>query len=194
MIDRSNWRHAKTKYPMKLILTILNFQGQFKGQRYTGTSYWLNFDGHFECHFWREKVTTCFSLFPDSAYIEGPICKYLVLLSRSIHWIWDTKKSKLIQLGVPVDLELMLNKSKLSKSNLWGILSWQALQFDVLIDKIGRPSCWPSILSPSKSYKGTSCWNKMSQRSRSSDLVDWSKNVDKVFFRWTFFQGHCETK
>ena len=63
-------------------------------------------------------------------------------------------------------------KSKLSKSNLWGISSWHALQFDVLVDIIGRPSCWPSILPPSKSYKGPPCWTKMGQRSRSSDLVD----------------------
>ena len=56
---------------------------------------------------------------------------------------------------------------KKSKSNLWRISSWQALQFDILINKIRRPSCWSSILSPSKILL-----KKISQRLRLSDLVD----------------------
>ena len=73
--------------------------------------------------------------------------------------------------GVPFDLWPWIDlekKSKLSKSNSCGISSWQSLQFDVLINKIRQPSCWPSILSPSKIR-----YFLNSQRSRPSDLVDW---------------------
>ena len=41
-----------------------------------------------------------------------------------------------------------------------------------MIDKIGRPSCCPSILLPSKSYNVAPLCQKISQKSRSSDLVD----------------------
>ena len=51
----------------------------------------LNFDGHFECHFWWEKIglIICFPLLLHSTYIEGPICKFFVLLSRWLLWNWD---------------------------------------------------------------------------------------------------------
>ena len=73
-------------------------------------------------------------------------CIYFKLLL-----IFSASKSKnWVNFGSLLTFEFTLKKSELSKSNLWGVLSWQALQFAILIDKIGRPACWPSILSPSQ--------------------------------------------
>ena len=60
----------------------------------------------------------------------------------------------------PLTLDLTLKKSKLSPKNVWVDLSWQNLQFEILGDKIGWLSCWPSILHPLKIEKGPPCWKK----------------------------------
>ena len=88
-----------------------------------------------------------------------------------------------------------LKNVKVSKLSIWVNSSWQSI--DVLIDEIGRPSCWPSILSPWKSY--TPCWTKMSQMSKSSDLVHRYvkmsvmsiriKICNHIFYILTFFKA-----
>ena len=67
-----------------------------------------------------------------------------------------------------------LERPKLSNSNLWTISSRQVLQLDVLIDKIGRPSCWPLILSRTKCH-----------RSWSSDVVN--RYVKITVYKETYF-------
>ena len=95
-------------------------------------------------------------------------------------WNLDRKSQNWVNWGFLLTLTLELTvKIKLSRSNLWDISSWQAFQFDVLIDKIGRPSYWSS---------------KFSQGSRSPDLVDRyvklkglpRRNTQLIWF-WSFW-------
>ena len=115
---------VKTKYPIDLILIIfkVNRNPQF-------TQFWRTFLMSF--FGW---LTTCFPLFSDSADINRPIgpMQIFVFLSRSRHWIWDTKtNSKLSSMQSHFDI-LTFSMSKVTKVNFGGhfkVYFWRPFLF-----------------------------------------------------------------